>query len=582
MKIKSLNTGKVYDIEPRKKGENALICPECSHNRKPQNQKKKPFSWNTEKMSGLCHHCGSTFVVHYEQKEKEYIIPEWKNKTQLTDKAVKWFNARMIKQETLNDLEITSVKEWMPQFKKEVECMAFPYKKDGEVVNIKYRGPQKSFKLVSGAELILWNIDAVKWNKEIIIVEGEMDLLSYWDVGIKNVVSVPNGAGKNLEYLDYYMDWFDTVDRIYLAVDADTKGMGLKNELERRFGTEKCLLVNYKDCKDANEYYLKYGGIALQDTIKDAIEIPVPDIVNLRSLRDEIYEYYLHGAGSGLAWDSTFDEALKLETGRLMVVTGIPGHGKSEWVDYLTVRLNIEHGFKCAYFSPENHPVWVHFGKIASKIGGHWFSHPNYNENQYNEVQDYIFNNFFFINPVDDMSIENILDKGKYLVKKHGIKTFVLDPFNKIEHMRNRNETETEYISRVLDRLHAFAQKNDVLVILVAHPRKMNREGGKYEFPTLYDISGSAHFYNKADFGVIVYRMYGDEENPNNETVVRFQKIKFAHLGKGGDVSVRWNYKNGRYEHIDKDVTQWDNVSYLEKREPPEELWEQVDEDVPF
>src|SRR5690554_1515123 len=147
MKIKSLNTGKVYDIEPRKKGENALICPECSHNRKPQNQKKKPFSWNTEKMSGLCHHCGSTFVVHYEQKKKEYIIPEWKNKTQLTDKAVKWFNARMIKQETLNELEITSVKEWMPQFKKEVECMAFPYKKDGEVVNIKYRGPQKSFKL---------------------------------------------------------------------------------------------------------------------------------------------------------------------------------------------------------------------------------------------------------------------------------------------------------------------------------------------------------------------------------------------------------------------------------------------------
>ncbi|HHY70525.1 MAG TPA: hypothetical protein GX519_02470 [Thermoanaerobacterales bacterium] len=167
-------------------------------------------------------------------------------------------------------------------------------------------------------------------------------------------------------------------------------------------------------------------------------------------------------------------------------------------------------------------------------------------------------------------------------MKKNGIKTFVLDPFNKIEHMRNRNETETEYISRVLDRLHSFAQKNDVLVILVAHPRKMNREGGKYEFPTLYDISGSAHFYNKTDFGVIVYRFFGDEENPNNETVVRFQKIKFAHLGKGGDVSVRWNYKNGRYEKLKKDVTQWDNVSYLSKRETPEELWEQLNEDIPF
>ncbi|HNV62454.1 MAG TPA: hypothetical protein PKN54_05825, partial [Candidatus Cloacimonas acidaminovorans] len=108
-----------------------MVCPECSKNRKPANQKKKPFNWNNEKMVGYCNHCGATFMLHREQKEKEFTVPQWENRTGLTDKAVKWFTGRMIKQDVLNAMGIVSVKEWMPQFQKEVECIAFPYKKDG-------------------------------------------------------------------------------------------------------------------------------------------------------------------------------------------------------------------------------------------------------------------------------------------------------------------------------------------------------------------------------------------------------------------------------------------------------------------
>lgn len=584
MKIISLHTRTVYEIEPNRNGENSMVCPECSKNRKPANQKKKPFNWNNEKMVGYCNHCGATFMLHREQKEKEFTVPQWENRTGLTDKAVKWFTGRMIKQDVLNAMGIVSVKEWMPQFQKEVECIAFPYKKDGAVVNVKYRGAQKSFKVVSGAELILWNIDVVKSNNEIVIVEGEMDLLSYLCVGVKNVVSVPAGASSNSDYLNGYMDWFNHITKIYLAVDNDPKGYELRNELERRFGTERCAVVNFKDCKDANEYLLKYGGIALADTIRDAIDIPVTDIVNLKAERDDIYNFYLNGEDSGLVWDVTFDDCCKWETRRLAVVTGIPGHGKSEFVDYIAAKLNIEHGFKVGYFSPENIPIRNHYAKIASKLTGKRFKAPNIDNAEYDEVFDYIEDNFHFILPEEDLSIENILEKGKYLVKKYGIKVFVLDPYNKIEHLRGKNETETEYISRVLDRLTMFAKRYDVLVFLVAHPRKMGKENGKLEIPNLYDISGSAHFYNKCDYGITVFRLYGDKENPINEVYIRFQKIKFSYLGEGGEVKCKRNYNNGRYEAFDKDVLQWDNSNWLHKREVPDELWDfgEIDNNIPF
>ena len=73
------------------------------------------------------------------------------------------------------------------------------------------------------------------------------------------------------------------------------------------------------------------------------------------------------------------------------------------------------------------------------------------------------------------MSFETIITKAKYLVKKNGIKILVIDPYNKIEHLRSQGESETEYISRFLDKISTFARQFNVLVFLVAHPRKMNK-----------------------------------------------------------------------------------------------------------
>lgn len=591
LRIINTVTKVTYDIEVKKGGENQMLCPVCSENRKPENRKKKVFYWNDEKKTGYCQHCNSSFVEYKPFKqEKEYKIPVWKNITSLTDKAVKYFTGRMISQSTLNEMKIYSDNEYMPQLIKETEVICFPYFNSDSVINIKYRGANKSFKLYKDAELIFYNFNVIANYDEIIITEGEIDCLSFIEIGCKNCISVPNGAsGKNLEYLDNYIELFDGKN-IILATDNDPKGIELRQELLRRFGQERCKIVNFKEYKDANEVLCKEGGTALQDCLKNSIELPVEGVLNINNQYDEIYDLYINGLKPGKTIGySELDRYITYETGRVLIITGIPGHGKSEFLDYVLTKLNIMHGWKVGYFSPENYPVKYHYAKIASKLTGVDFNSNVMPSDTFESCFNYVSDNFFWVYPEQDMSIENILEKAKYLVKKKGIKVFVVDPYNKLEHTKNRSESETEYISRFLDIISNFAKRNDVLFCLVAHPRKIDKlPSKKFDIPTLYDISGSANFYNKTDYGVTVYRHFGDKESPDNHIEIHIQKVKFRHLGETGLVDMKYNYKNGRFENINSTIDNWDYRNYLSNTvsnqiEPDKEFWtEPLQNEIPF
>lgn len=586
MKIISLETKQQYEISPNKNGENISICPECSHNRKPQNKRKKCFSWNEEKKTGYCNNCNAKFVEYKPFKTtKEYKVPEWKNKTELSNKAVKYFESRMISQSTLVKMKIYSDNEYIQEHGN-VEVMQFPYFFNEKLVNIKSRGPLKSFKFVSECELIFYNLDSVLKYDEIIITEGEFDCLSFIQIGFENCISVPNGGGKKtLPFLDDYIELFDN-KQIYIATDNDLPGIELRNELIRRFGSERCKIVLFKDCKDANEYLIKYGGLELAETIKNAFELPVEGIVNINNQYDDIYNLFLHGLqkGKGILIDD-IDKIVSWETSRLAVWTGIPGHGKSEVLDWFNCLLNIHHGWKVAYFSPENYPIKYHYAKLASKIIGRPFKSGYIDNDTFEEAFQYIQENFFFIYPEEDMTFKNIIEKAKYTVKKYGVKILVIDPYNKIEHLREKGETETEYVSRFLDSISIFMKKYDVLVHLVAHPRKMDKDGTKkFERPTLYDINGSANFYNKCDYGISIYR-----DKQEQQTEIHFLKVKFRHLGEGGTVIKRYNYNNGRYEDLNFTIDQWNNSSYLskqktepEKIEKDENFWNEIQPNTNF
>jgi len=322
MKIQSSNTKKIFIFEPNGKEHERYLCPECSHTRKKRTD--KCLSWDNKLKRGYCHNCLTAFFEYSPHEMRQYFVPEWKNKTQLTDKAVRYFEGRMISQKTLNRMRVYSDTEFMPQFNKEIEVICFPYFISGKLINIKYRGPNKSFKMVSGAELILWNIDCLNEYNEIIITEGEIDTLTFIEHEFYNTVSVPNGANKNLEYLDSCIDFFKDIKKIYIATDQDTKGIELRDELIRRLGAERCWIVSFKDCKDANDYYYRYGS-DFKDVIQDAKPVPIKGIIGVNNLYVDIIELYHQGIqrGKEIGFER-IDECITWELGRLAIVTGIP------------------------------------------------------------------------------------------------------------------------------------------------------------------------------------------------------------------------------------------------------------------
>lgn len=563
MKYQSSNTQIIYDLDFEFSGNKMQLCPECSPERKKKN--KKDLKYYKDTGLAYCHHCNATFFEYKPyQNQKQYVIPEWKNITKVSDLAVKWFTGRMISQQTLNLMQIYSDNERMPQFDKEIEVVCFPFFMDGKLKNIKFRGKNKSFKLVSGAELIWYNFDALKDNNEIIICEGEIDLLSWLENGFLNTISVPNGAGNNLEYLDASIEMFDKIERIYLSTDNDSPGIKLRDELIRRLGAEKCYIIDFKQYKDANAYFIGEGGLEFKNLLKNARPVPISGIIKVDSLYSNILELYEEGEKPGLKINSYLDEFVTWESGRLLTITGVPGSGKSEYLDEIVVKLNLLYGWKAAYFTPENWPLQYHYRKIHSKISGKRFEKATDTTNFYN-IYEYIKNNFFYIMDEENSQVDYVFTRAKMLVKQFGVKIFVIDPYNKLEHKHNSNMSETQYISGFLDILTNFAKFNDVLCCLIAHPRKM--EAGRV--PTLYDINGSANFYNKTDYGITIHRNRDENGAMNNQVDIHIQKVKFKHLGSQGLLELKYNYNNGRFESNNSIVDDWDNSNWLFPEEKP-------------
>ena len=568
-------------------GKKKQFCPECHANRTNQADKSLSVDWN--KCIAHCHYCGKSFffgrtekIYHApkavqppKQEVKEYRKPgRLSNEESLDTNMRNWFEQRGIPAEVAEAEGITKVCRKMPQTGNVEKCIVFPYFVNDELVNRKYRDGAKHFMLEANAKLALWRIDHILNTSECIVTEGEMDALSFVVAGFDNVVSVPNGAQKNLTYLDDFIEThFENKSRIYIAADTDAKGLELRNELVRRFGEEKCRIVTYgQGCKDANELLQQQGAEALKKAIAEAQEVPLEGIFTADDVREELELLFEKGLQKGAVLGmGELDDLLSVEVGRLLVVTGIPGDGKSEFLDEVAVRFSLNYDWRCAWFSPENFPVTLHHPKLIEKLTGKRFMKGVMKPMEFDAAVGYLSRNFFDILPEEGYQVDTILEKAETLVRRKGIRVFILDPYNCLEHQIPSGQSETQYISEFLEKLRSFARRKQVLVILAAHPTKMKKDpiSGKYPVPTMYDISGSAAFFNKADFGLAIER-----DRTQGVTRVHVQKVKFRHLGQPGVASFQYNTHCGRFVSIVEGKTpdlpneepKWDNSNWLVKK----------------
>lgn len=544
------------DLQGRSGEEVKVPCPQCSHTRKKKNY--PCLNVNTSKGIWHCHHCGwsgglgsGVVNVSAPPSRRVYPKPDFRP-TALSDAAVGWFSKRGITTEVLIRNRISMERVWMPQIEDEATAIAFPYYKDGEVVNVKYRDGQKNFRQVAGSQKILYKYDDIA-DDETIICEGEMDALALEVAGFRHAISVPDGApapeSKNFETkFDFLSDErLDRVKRIILAVDNDEPGKKLEDELSRRLGRDKCFRVVWPDgLKDANEVLVALGAEALKIAIEDAKPYPVEGVFSINDIEEDINNMLEMGMvqGEPTGWPSV-DGLYTPAPGQWTLVTGIPSMGKSEWLDALAVNIAENAGWTFGVCSPENQPISWHAAKLMEKRMGERLVAGQVNQTKFQEAKSWLNEHFHFIMP-EEPTLDSVLAKAKVLIRRHGMKGLIIDPYNELDHSRRKDGvSETEYVSVFLTQMRKFARENSIHIWLVAHPAKLMKDNkGIYPVPDGYTVSGSAHFYNKADNIIAVHR---DVTNPSASTEVHVQKVRSRWLGKRGIAYLQWRPECGRF-----------------------------------
>lgn len=524
------------NLKGRTSGTIKTLCPECSHTRKKKND---PCLFvNIDNGIYQCYNCEWHGVIKKESHTKHYEVPVVNN-SELSDKALNWIvEQRKISKATVMRFGLFS----------EGREIGFPYYENGKIVHVKYRSADKKFRSSANTKMTAFGMQLeFDFKKPLIICEGEFDAMSFYEAGYM-AVSCPNGAN-SFTWFDNCNEWIDNFDSVIIAYDNDEKGIQGRNELARRIGFEKCSYFEYGQFKDANDLLIACKNENQQwkiifDAYFDYIKpFPLSGIVTVSDLRSRIMDLRIAGYPKGEKTGySKLDEIITWAPGQLTVITGIPSHGKSEFIDQLIVKLI---RFKWLVFSPENMPEEAHLSKIIEKYAAKPFF--KLEPEELNYVMDSINDDILFFDIEEVKSIEDIMKTAKMAVRQKGIKGIVIDPYSRIEHRYGKNSTETEYVREILDKLSLMARQLQVHVILVAHPTKMSKTNGEFDVPNLYSISGSAHFYNTADNGITIYRRA--RAGIQDSTEVHVQKVRYKWTGQApGLACFEWDKETGIYK----------------------------------
>ena len=464
----------------------------------------------------------------------------------LTPAASEYLEGRSITIETAESLGVYALKHLG------TDCLAFPFLKDGKIVNHKYKNflgksGAPSWSQDKGGEQIVWNRSVLEdqslTDQPVIITEGEWDCCVAVQCGYIRSVSVPSGApsqaidpsrddvSNKYAFVRDILPLLEECREIILCTDGDTNGQVLRDDLAIRLGRARCKFVTYpKECKDLNDALNKYGARGVEETIKRAKWYAVDGVFSFSQL-PPLEDKPVYNLGM-----SGFDDHYKLRRGDFSVVTGVPSSGKSTFLNHMMCKVIKEHGMKVCFASFEQSPQTDHHR--ALRKWWYWsyknITAPHKTFEKHSDVEEFsawLDTYFRIIYPSwdDSVDIDWLMERMTAAVVQEDCDIVVIDPFNEMEH-NTSGESMTLYIGWFIKTLKRFASKHNVHVIVVAHPRKINKDAkGNVELPTLYDIEQSAMWYNKADLGVIIHRRDG-------VTLARVAKSRYEDvIGKRGD-----------------------------------------------
>jgi twinkle protein len=483
-----------------------------------------------------------------------------------TSKMLDWLLTRGISEQTAQKFRLFEGQETFGNGS--VPCISFPYIADGEIVNVKYRAYDKQFKQTKDAQRTLYNIDSITGDTAV-FVEGEMDVLACYEAGIKNAISLPDGAPKEAKFNETDKRFaalaecakLEGLNKIIIAVDADEAGRALAAELAHRFGKDRCFKVKWPDnndvqCKDANECLLDHGKVVVTECIQLAEPYPIDGLYKAKDYFSQVWDLY---EGKQAKPFSTgfplLDSIYKLMPSTFNVVTGIPNHGKSNFMDQLMVNAAKMHGWKFGIFSPE-HSTTYHIRRLAELRCRKPFDEGPTQRISQSELRDaisWIEEHFVFIESRERVpNIKWLLEKARAACVRHGINGLLVDPYNEIDASRTAGKREDEHIRDMISSCKQFCRSHNIIMWVVAHPAKLARQNdGTYPVPSMYDISGSAHWHNMADVGLVVHRLFDEDQ-----VIVCTKKIREqGWYGNIGEAIFRYDTAAKSYQEYNPDVS---------------------------
>jgi twinkle protein len=563
---------------------NRYICPLCSHKRKKKGDRTLSVTVTNEDVKYTCWHCSEQGAYTFKQLRGETRSPSRTTSPpppraisvpkDIDEEIIRdYLQGRSIDYERVKGkFKIVSGQKYFmakgDSEAGEVQAIGFVYGKDEAV---KWRPIADKRFIQDGSAVTLWGVEQIRSRlelpKEIILCEGEIDALSIASAVDIDVMSVPNGApskisdkkvdpkeDKKFGYLWLAKDVLSQASKVILVTDKDEAGEALKQEIARRVGRAKCYEVEYPEfANDPNDILAHSGAEALAEVINNASPLPLDGIYSAEEYADKVDYLFdngmMKGESTGIA---TVDDLFTIAPGQLSVVTGIPGSGKSEFIDQLMINLAKNNGWTFAVASFENPPD-LHIAKLSEKLSGKPFfeGDDRMTREEVDTAKRFINDHFMFVEQRsgDATTADSILDRIGQACLRKGIRGAVIDPYNYITQDQGSEENEHQFINQLLTRLVAFARAHSIHIWFVAHPAKMpTNADGTTAVPKGMNISGSASFFAKADLGVTVHRV-GDV------TEIHAWKVRFKWLGKVGMTKLGYDVRNGRYEERKVNIT---------------------------
>ena len=415
---------------------------------------------------------------------------------------------------------------------------AFKYYDTNDVLTmVKYR-PARTVKkgetkiwCQKGADTtpLLFNMNRVNVSQPLLIVEGEVDMMSAIEAGYYNTVSVPLGC-QNMHWIEECWDWLEQFNSIIVAFDNDKPGTDARKEVVFRLGTWRTKYIDYPKykttddgkkipIKDMNDVLQMFGCGYVLTMITNAKDIPVSSVVDFTEI-DDLDVSDMSGVKTGIKPLDT--ELIKLFNGTLTILSGRPGSGKTSLIDQ-AIANSIDNGNSVFLFSKE----------MPERMSTNWFNYilagrRNLIEKQTMDGKSYqvvsydakrkireTYSKKLFIYKDDEPNdIEHVMVSMEECVRKYGVTFLVIDNLMMLDLSCSESEKNTAQ-TNLVNSLIKFASKFNVSVVLIAHPKKTPDMQADIE---MYDIAGSSNIINLAMRSIGLRRVSKKEkEDPNSK-----------------------------------------------------------------